>query len=264
MCQSRRETLAVLVIDMTNCFADPKGSLYVPGAQLVGSYISRFINSKSSKIDYIVSTTDWHPRNHIGSVESWIVPEGMDIVTAEDLQSGKALLRFPIHEKEDILEYIRDSGPLHLWPEHGVKDTSGSCPIMPLEIAYRKWQLIRPENFDKLETFKKGQNPFRENWSIFSYQSAPSGSVTRYTEAGKELAEKLAKYDKILVCGVAKEYCVGLSVRDMITAYQDLFKGKLIFVPEMMVAIDEDAPGNSVYQEAIDGGFAEIRKRSDF
>jgi nicotinamidase/pyrazinamidase len=53
---------SLIVVDMQNDFCDPKGSLYVEGAEL----IIPEINAAMEEYDYnlIILTKDWHPKNH--------------------------------------------------------------------------------------------------------------------------------------------------------------------------------------------------------
>ena len=50
----------LLIVDVLNDFAHPKGSMYTPG----GETISKVINKFSDKFDHVVLVKDWHPANH--------------------------------------------------------------------------------------------------------------------------------------------------------------------------------------------------------
>lgn len=51
---------ALLVVDILNDFADPKGNLYVKD----GYQIIPIVNKLCMKSEYVVSVEDWHPANH--------------------------------------------------------------------------------------------------------------------------------------------------------------------------------------------------------
>lgn len=55
-----RETDALIVVDMQNDFADPKGALYVEG----GWRLMAPINNLLPQFDTVAFTQDWHPINH--------------------------------------------------------------------------------------------------------------------------------------------------------------------------------------------------------
>jgi nicotinamidase/pyrazinamidase len=54
-------TTALLVIDVQNDFADPKGSLYVRDADLVVQAVNREIEAAHAAGALVVTTQDWHP-----------------------------------------------------------------------------------------------------------------------------------------------------------------------------------------------------------
>ena len=52
---------ALIVVDMQNDFADPEGSLYVPGGEEVVPIINREIERAGEAGAFVVYTQDWHP-----------------------------------------------------------------------------------------------------------------------------------------------------------------------------------------------------------
>jgi len=52
---------ALVIVDVQNDFANPKGSLYVKG----GEKIASLVNSIAANYDMVVATRDWHPPGHI-------------------------------------------------------------------------------------------------------------------------------------------------------------------------------------------------------
>jgi nicotinamidase/pyrazinamidase len=59
---------ALIVVDMQNSFVDPKGSLYVKGAETLVPAINKEVLAAAVKGDVIVFTKDWHPKNHCSFV----------------------------------------------------------------------------------------------------------------------------------------------------------------------------------------------------
>jgi nicotinamidase/pyrazinamidase len=55
------DTTALLVVDVQNDFADPSGSLHVPGGDEVIEFINRQVEEAVSAGATIVYTQDWHP-----------------------------------------------------------------------------------------------------------------------------------------------------------------------------------------------------------
>jgi len=52
---------ALVVVDVQNDFADPKGSLYVPGAAEVVAAVNEEIEAATAAGALVVYTQDWHP-----------------------------------------------------------------------------------------------------------------------------------------------------------------------------------------------------------
>jgi nicotinamidase/pyrazinamidase len=52
---------ALIVVDIQNDFADPKGSLYVNGGEEIVSVVNREIDKASGGGALVVYTQDWHP-----------------------------------------------------------------------------------------------------------------------------------------------------------------------------------------------------------
>jgi nicotinamidase/pyrazinamidase len=56
-------TTALVIVDVQNDFADPKGSLYVRGGEAVAGIINGEIATAASAGASIVATQDWHPES---------------------------------------------------------------------------------------------------------------------------------------------------------------------------------------------------------
>jgi nicotinamidase/pyrazinamidase len=56
-------TTALIVVDVQNDFADPRGSLSVPGGEDVIDFINKQIRAASRAESPVVYTQDWHPKS---------------------------------------------------------------------------------------------------------------------------------------------------------------------------------------------------------
>ena len=54
---------ALVVVDMQNDFADPRGSLYVSGGELTVGFVNEQISSAEAAGAFVVYTQDWHPES---------------------------------------------------------------------------------------------------------------------------------------------------------------------------------------------------------
>lgn len=64
---------ALLVIDMQNDFADPRGSLTVDGAGEILPVVNGLIAAARDRGDLVITTQDWHPAEHV----SFAAPHGL-------------------------------------------------------------------------------------------------------------------------------------------------------------------------------------------
>ncbi len=55
---------ALIVVDYQNDFVDPKGALYVPGAEKLYKKIVALIDEFHQNDDLVIATKDFHPNNH--------------------------------------------------------------------------------------------------------------------------------------------------------------------------------------------------------
>ncbi|MDD3793519.1 MAG: isochorismatase family protein [Candidatus Gracilibacteria bacterium] len=56
---------AMIVVDYQNDFAHPKGSLYVKGGETLFPFINSIMKEIKTRSGIIITSQDWHPKNHI-------------------------------------------------------------------------------------------------------------------------------------------------------------------------------------------------------
>ena len=244
-----KDTVLLLIIDPQNDFVSPKGSLYVPEAEKGISRIVELIENHSNLFTDVAVTMDSHHKYHIAHPAFWNPrPEPFTQISAEDIESKYTPVR------EEYIEYCRNylgllPGPLTIWPEHCL---IGSCGwSMPGELvqALHSWEL-KSDEF--IQIYKKGSNPTFEAFSLFT-ESPEHKDFRPYAH----IAE-FCSFDKIIICGFAKDICVARTVQDMLENGESLYKNKLMFFMEGMASINKDAETNKVFQDAIDNLGAEI------
>lgn len=54
---------ALIIVDMQNDFANPKGSLYVPSTKQVIPHIKKLLEMARKKGVFVIFTQDWHPKD---------------------------------------------------------------------------------------------------------------------------------------------------------------------------------------------------------
>jgi nicotinamidase/pyrazinamidase len=148
-------TTALLVVDVQNDFADPKGSLYVAGGEQVVPLANAEIERARGAGGHVFYTQDWHPPST------------------------------PHFEK--------DGG---IWPVHCVMDTWGA-------------QFHPDLNVDG-PVVRKGSNG-EDGYSGFTMRD-PETAETVPTGMADMLAG--AGITRIVICGLATDYCVKSTVLD--------------------------------------------------
>jgi len=63
----------LLVIDPNNDFVDPKGSVYIPGADLAMEKLSKFILTRGDEINSIYLSQNSHLKYHITLKSFWTI-----------------------------------------------------------------------------------------------------------------------------------------------------------------------------------------------
>jgi nicotinamidase/pyrazinamidase len=215
------ERTALLLIDEQIDFCNPKGSLYVPGAENDIANTIGFIFRNFGKITTIYPTLDSHLTFQIFYGVWWLDENGnhpapFTIITEKDVESGKYR---PIELPEWSALYVRELGtnahkPLCIWPEHTMIGTPGHAIVPALyEVCYLH-SLLRKS---KIGFEHKGDLPESEMYGVFSPEvkvpGLPRGGINT------ELLDLLDSHDRIVVAGEAKSHCVLESVRQLAGYY---------------------------------------------
>lgn len=214
--------VGLLIIDPQNDFCDPKGSLYVKGAEMDMIRLGSFISKNFLKISEIQVTLDSHHRIHVANGISWLDSNNKSvspftIITASDVRSGKYRARNPQFQGRylDYVEALEKNGryDLCIWPEHCLIGTAGAA--------------IHPEAWKGIHTWEgrytvagkvtKGSNIYTEHYS--AVRADVIDHADPYTQMNTELIEILNENDEILIAGEALDFCLANTVRDIIDVF---------------------------------------------
>ncbi len=195
----------LLLIDAQNDFCDPKGALYVPGADEDMRRLAQRI--RKGEFEAVIYTLDTHDRLAIFH-PSWFAdanerpPAPFTAISADEVESGRWRPRF---FPQETLAYLKALKGTHVvWPEHCIAGTWGHG--------------LFPEIADALETVPyvrhviKGTYPLSEHYGVFEAEVV-SVPETRFNDA---LADELLGYKKIYLAGEAKSHCVAASLSQML------------------------------------------------
>ncbi len=212
--------LALLLIDPQIDFHEG-GSLAVPGANADAERLATWIDRVYPAKVYV--SLDTHSTHDIAHPKAWLgtdggTPEPFSTISAEDVRSGKWAFQGLYKEKVGIpflgsqqrtqtravryLEALEDRGHSHtIWPPHCVKHSEGHAivPVLREALEMLDW------GTGSVEYIYKGENPFREEFSVFE-------SLDGH-ETNPELAWELRSFDRAYIAGQALSHCVAESCR---------------------------------------------------
>lgn len=233
---------ALLIIDPQNDFTCSEGSLYIKNSEKQVKNIADWIADNTP--DDIFVTMDTHFPTHIGCPSAWIDTKTGNYVspftkiTEEDIKLGKYA---PTKvSKKYAISYLEAVKEHTIWPEHCIAGSWGACINNNLLESLKKWSVKTNHHYTLIQ---KGRNDRAEMYSVFS------DALGEIPDVSSDLMKKLENFDKVVVCGFAKDYCVAESVKDL--TRNPKMTGKLKFFMDGMACIDNNNPSLSIYDWAV-------------
>lgn len=211
------EKTALLIIDAQFDFCDPKGSLYVPGAEEDVRRIAQLIALEGKNIDSIFVTLDTHKVLDIAHPLFWEDLNGntvapFTLITAQAVKAGKWIPRFHKEYVIKYLETLESEGEFKhfIWPEHCLIGSHGNALDETVMSAILAWTHSTGKEY---RAISKGTNPLTEHFGIFRAQVPVENAPE--TELDRPLLNELAAFDQILVAGEARSHCVATSINQI-------------------------------------------------
>lgn len=218
------QKIDLVIIDPQNDFCDPKGALYVAGADDDMKRLAKFVNRVGSKLNDIHTTLDTHHLVDVAHPIYWRnskgeQPEPFTIISAADVENGVWTTHQPSLYK-DALAYVKtleSNGryPLCIWPPHCLIGSWGHGVVPELHDALLEWE----KQFAMVDYVTKGSNYKTEHYSAV-VADCPDASDPS-TQLNTELIETLETVDQILIAGEASSHCVANTVRDIVNNFGD-------------------------------------------
>jgi len=209
----------LLVIDPQNDFCDPKGSLFVGGAEEDTERLASFVNRVGGKLDDIHVTLDSHRLVDIAHPIFWVNSEGENpgpftIISEDDYKNGTWLPKNPALNKRagEYLNKLEANSryPLCIWPPHCLIGSWGHC--IP-EVLYKELLNWEEKYFAMVDYVTKGSNYLTEHYS--AVQADVPDSEDPGTMLNTNLIDTLQNVDKIVIAGQALSHCVANTIRDI-------------------------------------------------
>ena len=230
------KNVQLLVIDPQKDFCDPKGALFVPGAERDMLRLADFVMRVKEKLSAIHVTLDSHHTVDVAHPIFWCdqngaKPDPFTIISTSDVESGTWRAKQPSCQ-DRALQYVRDlegNGryPLCVWPPHCLIGSDGYQVVPALFDAFVEWE----EQFKVVDYVTKGSNPWTEHYSAVQADVPDPADVTTQLNTG--LIKTLEEADIILVAGEAGSHCLASTVRDIANNFGDeSYVGKLVLLED--------------------------------
>lgn len=241
----------LLIIDPQVDFIN--GSLPVPGSEECMGRLARFIERRSDSFEDVLVTLDSHQPGHISFRSSWLTKtweNEKDITEITPEMIGETVKpKYPELDTAEVIEYITNRIPgkkLDLWPDHCVIGTPGHCIWPSLKESFDKWS----EKSGRVwKTMMKGNRSDREMYSAILCDGEKFIGLSNTPKIDSDL---ITSYDKIYIAGIAKDFCVAETVKDLMECFGAEIKGRLIFLDDCMPIIVEGNESTKVYNECIE------------
>lgn len=226
----------LISIDAQNDFCDPKGKLFVNGADEDMKRLATFIRKYGSNLTDVHSTLDSHQTVHISQPIFWINsksehPKPFTQITKDAVESGDWTTANPKWQPraKHYVKELADHGryTLTIWPPHCLIGTFGHSLVPAIADALYEWE---EKNFNRVNFVAKGSNLFTEHYSAVQADVPDDSDPT--TKLNVELIDILSKADEIFITGEALSHCLANSITDVANNFGDENVKKFILLED--------------------------------
>ena len=220
------KNVQIVAIDFQNDFCDPKGSLFVSGADEDCKRAAAFIKQHAHLISDIHATLDSHHQIDIAHPLFWLDMSTMKsvapftIISHQSLLDGKYRTRIPGFMNSTpnfigALEYtkqLEQNGryALGIWPVHCDIGSWGYGFQQDFYEALVEWE---NKEFGLVNKVCKGSNWTTEHYSIFQADVMDPNDAEG-TGLNIGLINTISTADEVIIFGVAASHCVKYSIID--------------------------------------------------
>lgn len=256
-----KRNITLLIIDPQNDFCDPKGALYVTGAENDMSRVAKMIRQHGDKITNLRVTLDSHHLAHIAHPIVWEDAQGnhpspFTFIASQDMKDGKWRATNPAWQKRFLsyLETLEANGryPFIVWNPHCLIGSWGHSVFPELRDAIREAYetQLRP-----VDWVTKGSNYFTEHYSVVKADVYDPNDPS--TGVNKRFIQALQQADDILITGEALSHCVANSIRDVAAEFGDEHVKKFVLLTDASSSVGDQA-NSTMFKDMADGFVAEL------
>lgn len=210
---------ALLIVDAQRDFIDlEKGALAVNGAVDDIKRIIKFIYENIESLSAIYTTMDTHSYDSIFHPFLWKTPSGEYVkpfteITLEKIENKEVI---PVY-KDIQTEYVRKlheqgSQNLIIWTYHCIYPTDGWLIEKQLSNILAFFEIAKKTSIKKII---KGTDKLTE-----MYGAIKPEVITNKNQYNDGWVKDIKNYDKIYICGEAKDYCVYETIKQFCEIYK--------------------------------------------
>ena len=247
---------AFLLIDAQFDFCNPKGALYVPGAEKDMERIAGLIAIYGEKIDGIFITLDTHRVLDIAHPLFWEDPNGntvapFTLITSAAVKAGKWVPRYHKEYVTEYLEKLENQGEFKhfIWPEHCLVGSKGASLDETLMESILAWTHHTGHDYTAIA---KGMNPLTEHFGVFRAQVPVPGKPE--TELDTKFLAELASFDQIFVAGEARSHCVATSIKQILEYAPELIPKVSVLTDCMSDVTNWEHLADPIFEDAVQKG----------
>lgn len=244
----------LFIVDPQNDFCDPRGALFIPGAEEDMKRLASHLAFQGDQIDHVVVSLDSHHTFDIAHPAFWMDAEGMNpppftVITRENLAQYRP-------SREDLYGewgtyYVRELErlgryQLMIWPEHCLVGSWGHCIYPDLFRELQHWERRKRK---QVQFILKGMSPKTEHYSVF--HAEVEDREDEKTLLHQELLTLFLRYRTVYVAGEASSHCVRSTVEDLAEYLE----------PSRMVLLENAMSPVQGFEEEEKTFFEDLRKR---
>jgi nicotinamidase-related amidase len=247
---------ALLIIDAQYDFCNPKGALFVPGAQEDIARLTRLIALEGDKLDGIFVTLDTHKVLDIAHPLFWEDQNGntvapFTLISSASVKSGKWVPRYHKEYVTEYLEILEQQGEFKhfIWPEHCLIGSKGAALDDSLLESILAWTHRTGSDYIAVQ---KGIHPLSEHFGVFKAQVPVAGAAE--TELNTAFLAQLNEFDQILIAGEARSHCVATSIGQIIRYAPELIPKVIVLSDCMSDVTNWGHLADPIFEEAAGKG----------
>lgn len=204
----------LVIIDPQNDFCDPKGALYVPGAEEDMARLAKHLLEHGAQYSDLVVSLDSHDKIAIFHPKYWVNDEGnhpapYTEISRKEFDAGvwrPASQRNKTYTKRWLDRIDREKKfSMMIWPEHCIVSTWGHQICDTIVHALDVWRDVTGRS---VRYVFKGELPYADQFSIFDV----ADDSWHDEQACEDLTARLAICDTLTFAGEAISHCVQESV----------------------------------------------------